>query len=73
MEVSLALKIKEDNKLHEYLMKNSHLYVLLNRNPEFYEELIKQYKKYNRNKTTEKINDAIDNAEIISNIVKIME
>ena len=73
MEASLALKIKEDKKLHDFLMKNSHYYILLNRNPKYYDELLKEYKKYNRTKTTEKINDVIDNAELISNIVKIME
>lgn len=73
MEVSLALKIKEDKKLHDFLMKNSYYYILLNRNPKYYDELLKEYKKYNRNNNMEKINDAIDNAELISNIIKIME
>lgn len=73
MEVSLALKIRENEKLHDFLKKNSHYYILLNRNPDYYEELIKEYKKFNRNNNMEKINDVIDNAELISNIIKIME
>ena len=48
MEVSLALKIRENQKLHDFLKKNSQYYVLLNRKPEFYEELLKTYKKLNR-------------------------
>ena len=73
MEVSLALKIRENKKLHDFLKKNSQYYVLLNRKPEFYEELLKTYKKYNRENNMEKVMDAIDNAEMISSIIKIME
>ena len=73
MEVSLALKIRENQKLHDFLKKNSQYYVLLNRKPEFYEELLKTYKKYNREKKKKKVMDAIDNAEMISSIIKIME
>ena len=73
MEVSLALKIRENQKLHDFLKKNSQYYILLNRNPNYYEELLKEYKKFNRNNNMEKINDVIDNAELISNIIKIME
>lgn len=73
MEVSLALKIRENQKLHDFLKKNSYYYILLNRNPNYYDELLKEYKKYNRNNNMEKINDVIDNAELISNIIKIME
>lgn len=73
MEVSLALKIKSDKKLHDFLVKNSNLYIMLNRNPDNYSELLKIYKKYNRETNMEKINETLDNAELISNIIKMME
>lgn len=73
MEVSLALKIRENKKLHDYLKRNSLYYVKLNRNPNYYDELLKIYKKYNRETNMDKINDVIDNAELISSVLKIME
>ncbi len=73
MEVSVALKIRENKKLYEYLKRHSYYYIKLNRNKDHYEELLKEFKKYNREENMNKINDAIDNAEMISSILKIME
>lgn len=73
MEVSLALKIRENAKLYNYLKHHSEIYVKLNRNKDYYNELLKEFKKYNRETNMTKINDAIDNAEMISSILKIME
>lgn len=73
MEVGLVLKIRENKKLYDYLKKHSEYYVKLNRNSSFYEELLSDFKKYNRETNMSKINDAIDNAEMISSILKIME
>lgn len=73
MEVSLALKIKEDEKLHDFLRHNSQYYIYLNRNANFYSELLKLHKKNNRANQMNKLNDAIDNAELISSIIKMME
>ena len=73
MEVSLALKLKENEKLHRYLKEHSYYYIKLNRNPKYYDELLSEYKKYNRSNHFDKINNAIDNAELISNVIKMME
>lgn len=73
MEVSLALKIRNNKNLYEYLKQHSENYVKLNRNKDYYDELLKEFKKYSREANMSKINDAIDNAEMISSILKIME
>lgn len=73
MEISLLSKIKSDKKMYEYLLHHSYWYRLLNRNPDNYTSFQKEYKKFNRENNMNKINDAIDNAELISNVIKIME
>lgn len=73
MELALSLKIRENQKLYEYLKRNSSHYIKLNRNPDYYDELLREFKKYSRENSMTKINDAIDNAEMISSILKIME
>lgn len=73
MELGVLLKIKGKPKVYNYLHENSYLYRKLNRNALFYEELLKRYKSDNRTKNLNKVNEAIDNAEMISNILKIVE
>lgn len=73
MELGLLMKMKSDKKMYEYLLKHSYWYRLLNRNPDNFNDFQKEYKKYNRENNLGKINDAIDNAELISNVIKIME
>lgn len=73
MELGVLLKIKENVKIYNYLHENSYLYRKLNRNSAFYEELLKRYKSDNRTKNLNKVNEAIDNAEMISNILKVVE
>ena len=73
MELGLLMKMKSDKKMYEYLLKHSYWYRLLNRNPDNFNDFQKEYKKYNRENNLGKINDAIDNAELISNDIKIME
>lgn len=73
MELDLTLKIEEDKKLHEYLLTHSYWYRLLNRDRKEYDNLLKEYKKFNREKSMNKINETIENAELISNIIKFVE
>ncbi len=73
MELDVLLKIKNNKKLYEYLHTHSYYYRLLNRDRSYYDELLKSYKKDNRNNNMNKVNEAIDNAEMISNILKVVE
>lgn len=73
MELNILLKIKENPKIYDYLHENSRWYRKLNRKSSYYDELIKKYKSDNRAKNMSKVNDAIENAEMISNILKVVE
>lgn len=73
MRIDTILKIKENKKFHEYLISHSYWYKLLNRNEDNLKLLIKEFKSYNRNVTVNKVNTAIDNAELLSNIVKMID
>lgn len=73
MRLDILLKIKENKKVYNYLLNNSYWYRRLNRSPDNYNLFIKEYKKYNRENNMNKINDAIDNAELISNVIKIID
>ncbi len=73
MRLDILLKIKENQKIYNYLLNNSYWYRELNRNPDNYKLFLKEYKKYNRENNMNKINTAIDNAELISNVIKIID
>lgn len=72
MEISIVLKLEQDHALHEYLLNHSYFYKYLNRNPEYFATLEKEYKKYKREEMTKKVTDAVENIETISNIMSIM-
>ena len=69
MQVSAILALKKDPKMWELLKLNSFWFKNLNRNA----ESVKRYKdemkvKYNL-RTSDKISDAIDNIDLISNVL----
>lgn len=72
MEISTLLKIKENPKLYDFLTDNSYFYRILNRDSNNYEILLKEFKKYKREISNNKINETIDNIDTISDIIKLM-
>ncbi len=73
MQMSTLIELKKDNKMWELLKYNSYWVKELNRNP----ASIKQYKedmkvKY-KLRTTDKISDAIDNIDLISNVLSALK
>ncbi len=73
MELELLLKIEKDVKLHEYLYMHSNWYRLLNRDSKNYVLLEKEFKSFKHQNTMNKVNDTIDNIELITNVMKIVE
>lgn len=71
MNLQILNEIKKDQKLYTYLKEHSRWYILLNRNPSLIKNLKKEYKEYNRNKTINKVNETIDNIDLISNLLKM--
>ncbi len=73
MQVSALMELKKDKKMMDLLKYNSYWLKELNRNP----LSVKMYKndmkvKY-RLRTTDKISDAIDNIDIISNVLSALK
>lgn len=73
MEYFLQTKYLEDKKFKKYLDENSGYIKLLNRNPEYYKEFIKEMKTLYKERTTDKINDAINTIDIVSSILETLK
>lgn len=73
MELSILYKIKSDKKYYDFLRKNSYWYKYLNRNPDNFKKFITEYKKYSKKNTTNKVNDTINNIDVITNILKVLD
>ena len=73
MQLSVLMELKKDKKMEELFKYNSYWYKELNRNP----SSIKLYKEDMKNKyklrATDKISDAIDNIDIISNVLSALK
>ena len=66
-------KIKNDKKEYEYLRRNSYWYKYLNRDSKYYKDFYNSYKKNNRSEKTNKVHDTINNIEMVTNILKVIE
>ena len=73
MQVNTLMELKKGQKMGELLKYNSYWYKELNRNP----LSLKNYKEDMKNKyrlrTTDKISDAIDNIDLISNVLNALK
>lgn len=73
MQMSALIELQKDKKMWELFKYNSYWYKELNRNP----YNIKNYKEAMKVKyklrTTDKINDAIDNIDLISNVLNALK
>lgn len=66
-------KIKSNKKHYDYLRTHSYWYKYLNRDSNNYKFFINEYKKYNRETTTNKVSDTINNIDMMTNVLKIIE
>jgi len=66
-------KIKSNKKHYDYLRSHSYWYKYLNRDSNNYKYFIEEYKKYSRNVTTTKVSDTINNIDMVTNILKVLE
>ena len=69
MEYFLQAKYYEDKKFKRYLDENSNYIKELNRNPESYKNFIKEMKEVYKERTSDKLNDAINTIDIVSSIL----
>ncbi len=73
MQVNVLLELRKDKKMEELLKYNSYWIKELNRDP----RMLKNYKndmkvKY-KLRTTDKISEAIDNIDLISNVLSALK
>ncbi|MBQ7031846.1 MAG: hypothetical protein IJN13_05765 [Bacilli bacterium] len=73
MEYFLQEKYNEDKKFKKYLDENSNYIKYLNRNPETYKNFIKEMKELYKERTSDKINDAINTIDIVSSILGTLQ
>ena len=66
-------KLKKDVKMYDILKHNSYYIKQLNRNPKFYNTFIKDMKEKYKLRTTDKINEVIDNIDLISSVLDALK
>ena len=69
MTLDIIFKLKSNPNYIEYLRNNSYWYKMLNRNPSLFKKFEDEVKKAYHIRTTDKISNAINTIELISNVV----
>ncbi len=73
MEYYLQQKLIEDKKFKKYLDENSYYIKYLNRDPAYYKIFMKEMKEKYKERTTDKLNDAINTIDIVSSIIDTLK
>ena len=73
MQVNTLLEIRKDKKMEELLKLNSYWIKELNREHNNVKLFINDMKVKYRLRTTDKISDAIDNIDLISNVLSALK
>ena len=66
-------KIKNNPKMYDILKHNSYYIKELNRDPNFYKKFQSLMKDKYKIRITDKINDALDNIDLISNVFDALQ
>lgn len=69
MTLDIIFKLKSNPNYIEYIRNNSYWYKMLNRNPSLFKKFEEEVKKAYHIRTTDKISNAINTIELISNVV----
>lgn len=69
MEYYLQKKLQDDKKFERYLRENTEYIKYLNRNPETYKKFIKDMKVLYKERTSDKLSDALNTIDIVSSIL----
>lgn len=73
MESNLYIKFLENEKEKRYLDENSYFIKYLNRNPDSYYEFIKIMKEKYKERTTDKLESAINTIDIINTVLNTIK
>ena len=73
MEYFLQQKLIEDKKFRKYLDENTSYIKFLNRNPAYYKDFMKIMREQYKERTTDKLSDAINTIDIVSSILDTLK
>ena len=73
MELDLYMKLKKNPKMYNILKSNSYWIKQLNRKPEIYKRFENEMKERYKLRTTDKINEVIDNIDLISTVLETLK
>lgn len=73
MRIDIQTKLQQDPKMSSYLRANSEWYKYLNRNPLNYPKFVKTMKELYKIRTTDKINEVVENIDLVSNILNVIK
>ncbi|CDF11741.1 unknown [Mycoplasma sp. CAG:776] len=73
MQVNVLMELKKDKRMLDLLKYNSYWLKDLNRDPTSIKRYKENMKSKYRLRTTDKISDAIDNIDIISNVLSALK
>ena len=73
MHKSLQIKFRQNPKMKDYLKQNSMWYKDLNRTPQNYKKFENAIKDMYKLRTTDKISNAIDNIDLVNNVLNILK
>ena len=73
MNYELKRKFDENPKYLELLRLNSNLYKILNRDPNKYDEFVKEMKIKYRLRTIDKIDNVVDTIDLVTKIISMSD
>ena len=68
MTLDVQFKLKNNPLFIKYLHENSYWYKILNRDPNMFNDFVEEVKKNYKLRTSDKINEALNTFEMLSNI-----
>ena len=72
METDLYMKLKKNEKMYNILKSNSYWIKQLNRNPKNYKRFEREMQERYKLRTNDKINEVIDNIDLISAVLETL-
>ena len=72
MVLDLQFRIKNDEKLKQFLRENSYYYKYLNRSPSYLKDIIEDMKDKYGMKPSDKINKMIDNISLMNSFLEAL-
>ena len=71
MKYEVLEKLKKDEKYLKFLRQNSNWYKQLNRDPNSYNEFVKEMKVKYKLRTIDKIDNFVDTVDLVTKIINI--